>query len=95
MELAKESFPFRKLEATKYATINILMYLRYYDGLSFLWQVNKRGRDFLKKFYAIIRRESENNGLYIHSIFVRSDTKLFTFKIYHFLEKLYLQAIKR
>lgn len=95
MELAKQSFPFHKLEATKYATINIIIYLKYFDGLSFLWQVNRRGRDFLKRYYDIIRREFENNGLYEHSIFIKNDTKLFTFKIYHFLEKLYLQAMKR
>ncbi len=49
----------------------------------------------MKKYYAAIKRESENNGLYVHSIFIKNDTKLFTFKTYHLLEKLYLQAIKR
>lgn len=95
MEQAKESFPFRKLEATKYATINIIMHLRYFDGLSFLWQVNSRGRDFLKKYYDRIKRESENNGLFVHSIFIKKDLKLFNLKNYHFLETLYLQAMKR
>ena len=89
-KLRGSNFPFQNLEVFKYSTIEIMKYLRYGKGLKFLWRITRDGREFVKQHHATIKREFENEGLYIYSFVIKNDERLSSLKNYFFIEKLYL-----
>jgi len=67
MENSPKLSTFGKLKFKKYLIIEMLMNLEYIDALSFLWKVNKEGREFLFKQIVYVKNGFVNEGLIVHT----------------------------
>ena len=88
MEQSVSMFPFPKLEADKYLTLEVLMFLEYDDACKFMLIVNKLARAFLETHSKTIRNGFINDGLIEYQ---------FSYGFYdnQQLERLYFEALKR
>ncbi len=60
------AFPFQKLEAQKYLTLEVLMYVERPNAFKFMFTLNKKTREFLHNDLMTVRNSFVNEGLIEH-----------------------------
>ena len=81
-------FPFPRLSDEKYLTLEIMMYVDYFDSLIFMFSLNKATRIFVESNASTIRNGFINDGLYDYQL--NCD-----FFHYFHLDRLYFRILKR
>lgn len=56
--------PFGQLKGKKYLLIDLLMYVEYFQGMNFLYRVNREGRKFFEDHFETIERGFAHEGLH-------------------------------
>ena len=62
------TFPFSKLRYDKFLTLDVMMNVKHFDALKFMFSLNKEARAFLKEHIQTIQNEFDNKGLFIHEV---------------------------
>jgi hypothetical protein len=63
MEKVIRNFPFWKLKLEHIVIPEILLHIKHFNALEFLFTTNRQSRQFLKQNFSILKNAFENEGL--------------------------------